>query len=669
MSTRPYYQPQGGLVGWKPPQGVKVAVPTIFYPPVKVWLENWLYRVSHDIYGSIVGTQENYPIMIKCWYGSGTNNGKNVFLNGKCRTDFGDVRFTDSDGTTLLDYYIYEKVDGSYAVFYVKVPKIPSGSIVEEGSWVVDGNTYHYRSLIYIEEQSNNNLTDYQVRLVVNTKALVDANKATSSGNEVRFTDSDGSTLLNFWRENDFNIESTIYWIKIPTLNALSSKIIYMYYDNELTSVPSSSNGSNTFLFFEDFSGTSLDPSKWNTNGFAGFLGIAGYYSLVDGMLKTWGDGTNWRILRAIYNISTSDRVSCLLKTKRDGTNCEPIYALTISTGTDAQRLSLEDLDRDADWDYVYRVNASSYIDYNLGPYSANTWYYVEHVRTDSTSFISKVRNINFAETIRWPKSNSAWNVSFTPVYWQKENVNVYQDFFLIRKCVDPEPICNVIPKEKASIYVYYGNSDKTSISNGKNTFDIFDDFEDGIIDSIWSFQGLSSYYEYGGALVLEANTNTWDNFNTGAHASLSQSLSGYHVLVDAEWVARTDDLAQIFINLKSGTSHVARCGMQDAWASYSGEKRAWAEGGQSYGSGEGTVPASGSARFEIKHFGNAYNCYWGGSPILVGSGSSSISEIVLTNTRYQTYNGKTAKYKIIILRKWVDPEPAHGDWGNEEHK
>jgi hypothetical protein len=43
------------------------------------------------------------------------------------RADFGDIRFTDSDGTTLLDYWMEKKVDGDYAVFWVKVPSIPAG--------------------------------------------------------------------------------------------------------------------------------------------------------------------------------------------------------------------------------------------------------------------------------------------------------------------------------------------------------------------------------------------------------------------------------------------------------------------------------------------------------------------------------------------------------------
>ena len=52
---------------------------------------------------------------------SNTDNGEQVFLNGKCRTDFGDVRFTGSDGATLLNYWMESEVDGYNASFWVQV--------------------------------------------------------------------------------------------------------------------------------------------------------------------------------------------------------------------------------------------------------------------------------------------------------------------------------------------------------------------------------------------------------------------------------------------------------------------------------------------------------------------------------------------------------------------
>ena len=49
-----------------------------------------------------------------------------MYLNGKCRSDFGDIRFTDSDGVTLLPYWVEDKVDSNYAKVWVKVPSIPA---------------------------------------------------------------------------------------------------------------------------------------------------------------------------------------------------------------------------------------------------------------------------------------------------------------------------------------------------------------------------------------------------------------------------------------------------------------------------------------------------------------------------------------------------------------
>jgi len=95
-------------------------------PSVYGWLSGWSYRKSHEIEGSTAGAGTDYQIRIKVHYGSGTDSGEDVYLNEKCRSDFGDVRFTSSDGETLLDYWIEEKVDSDYAIFWVEVDSIPA---------------------------------------------------------------------------------------------------------------------------------------------------------------------------------------------------------------------------------------------------------------------------------------------------------------------------------------------------------------------------------------------------------------------------------------------------------------------------------------------------------------------------------------------------------------
>ncbi|MFA5296278.1 MAG: DUF2341 domain-containing protein [Methanoregulaceae archaeon] len=74
---------------------------------------------------------------------------------------------------------------------------------------------------------------------------------------DIRFTSSDGKTELNYWKEKDGT-----FWVKIPSIVS-GSNTIYMYYGN--ASAASTSNGDNTFPFFDDFLGSSLNAGKWGT--------------------------------------------------------------------------------------------------------------------------------------------------------------------------------------------------------------------------------------------------------------------------------------------------------------------------------------------------------------------------------------------------------------------
>jgi hypothetical protein len=93
------------------------------------WLPGWTYRKSHTI-DQASGAGTDYQVAIKVYRSTGidgteklddgTYAGK-VYVGTNCRDDFGDIRFTASDGITLLSYWIEHQVNGSYAVFWVKV--------------------------------------------------------------------------------------------------------------------------------------------------------------------------------------------------------------------------------------------------------------------------------------------------------------------------------------------------------------------------------------------------------------------------------------------------------------------------------------------------------------------------------------------------------------------
>jgi len=83
-------------------------------------LTDWTYRKSHIInFATDAGTL--YQKQITVHYGEGVDSDDDVYLNSHCRTDFGDIRFTDDDGDTLLDCWMESKVDSNYAIFWVEI--------------------------------------------------------------------------------------------------------------------------------------------------------------------------------------------------------------------------------------------------------------------------------------------------------------------------------------------------------------------------------------------------------------------------------------------------------------------------------------------------------------------------------------------------------------------
>jgi len=93
-------------------------------------LTDWSYRKKITIRENAGQNLTDYQIKLVIHYGSGTDSGSDIYLNGKCKTDFGDIRFADADGG-LLAYWMEEKVDSDYAVFWVKVPSIPANGAAD----------------------------------------------------------------------------------------------------------------------------------------------------------------------------------------------------------------------------------------------------------------------------------------------------------------------------------------------------------------------------------------------------------------------------------------------------------------------------------------------------------------------------------------------------------
>ncbi|HEY7595570.1 MAG TPA: DUF2341 domain-containing protein, partial [Actinophytocola sp.] len=75
---------------------------------------------------------------------------------------------------------------------------------------------------------------------------------AHSSGKDIRFTDSDGTTLLHHWTDT-YNTTTRTAWfvVRVPSLPASAAKTIYLYYGNP--SAADGSSGAKTFAFYDGF--------------------------------------------------------------------------------------------------------------------------------------------------------------------------------------------------------------------------------------------------------------------------------------------------------------------------------------------------------------------------------------------------------------------------------
>ena len=130
---------------------------------------------------------------------------------------------------------------------------------------------WSYRKPITINNSNPTVLTDFQVKLSLNTASLITSGKMLATGNDIRFSDSTCAKLFYYVQDSINNISTNI-WVRVNSIPANSSKTIYLYYGNPVAL--SESNPDSTFLLFDDFKGSSLDATKWNSFGNAPVVSV-----------------------------------------------------------------------------------------------------------------------------------------------------------------------------------------------------------------------------------------------------------------------------------------------------------------------------------------------------------------------------------------------------------
>jgi len=185
---------------------------------------------------------------------------------------FDDVRvysraLTASEITAHYEHRLYDAANPQTTVGGVRTD---TDDETGQENWY-DNDWTHRTELTIINEGNSNTLTDYQVQLNIDTKIYINQSQMQADGDDIRFADSDGTTLMPYYVISGMNTNNTRIYVRVPSIPANNNKTIYMYYGNPAASA------------YQSFDNTFTKNS--------GFTNLAGSWHFDEGADNTCSDG------------------------------------------------------------------------------------------------------------------------------------------------------------------------------------------------------------------------------------------------------------------------------------------------------------------------------------------------------------------------------------------
>ena len=307
-----------------------------------------------------------------------------------------------------------------------------------------------YQVLLKVGESSGASGYDFQVE---GHSALFPSGK--NDGGDLRFTASDGTTLLNFWVEKvDGSSPDRVAYIWVNISDDLDNDVnIYCYYGN--SSATSVSDGDSTFLLFDDFDGSSLDTSKWNLTG-AGTYSATVSNDVVD--INTAEGNSNKIGIMSLQSFSMPIYISAKFELKYS-------YYFQVKIGnndtySNTQYVASSYLYYSGYNSSISSNNGSSSVSSSLTNPSGNTWY-VGGVKTDGNTHIGWYDGYSVSVS----QSNDFQGyVGMYQVSAYNQQMETLVDWFFAKKYVSSEPAFSSAGNEELP-YVEYDYLSEESIS------------------------------------------------------------------------------------------------------------------------------------------------------------------------------------------------------------
>ena len=419
---------------------------------------------------------------------------------------------------------------------------------------------YRYRQDLNFVEYDGAG-TNYQIKIHVEHDAAIGATNAVNCDDhcqenfgDVRFTDGDGDTELDYWMEEKTDTDDATFWVEVSdSLNGTDTDEckIYIYYGTSGTS-STTSNGTATFLFFDNFNDASLDTSKWTERW------SDGSYSESGGILSLSGTGGSEGITSDVeYGVNHA--IGSFMKFDEANNNDfgwdeRALDGTYSGAGIDLAQVS-------------YRSGAQSHRVQNDAGSQTNGR--AESLSSYSTVeiqwFSSKVEAFIGGSSVDSEASNTPTDNMGVFLYTYGTNVDVFFDWVYIRKCIDTEPYILTSGNTEVTSKVDNVSAEFTNPDEGNHLFaeykvyelEIVVEIESGYTDLDYVYvifkQGVSGLGEW----KYDEDVDTFYNMaglslcDTGASTAVGDGLEmtiTFHITID--WAQ--NDLEEYFLNVAS---------------------------------------------------------------------------------------------------------------------
>ena len=334
---------------------------------------------------------------------------------------------------------------------------IEGGSEVTiEGTGFAGGTGGGLEREVTVTNSGASSLSQYPVRLSVDTASLIAEDKMRPDCGDVRVLGADDTELPYWIEDGSCNTEATQIWAKVPTVAPGDTLLKLGYGDEDLTSA---ADGEEVFTFFSDFSGLGDEITYPN-----------GYYEFKpDGTIELWGNNAYQTIYGANETLdgTTGFRVVSKFKTPQISGNNWHIHAVDDNSDT-YQRVNIFDVAGVSgvlDSQVAPNTNYTTIPDV-LGNWSVNQWYLGEvKVTPGSSDFVQTVYNPDYSVTGTDTQSSGAYrNRTWKWRSWSYQtNIRNSFDFVFAAPYAENEPSVSVSPTENSAIQVQFGSKTATA--------------------------------------------------------------------------------------------------------------------------------------------------------------------------------------------------------------